>query len=195
MENAIKKIAKFVISKYPEFTDIEVTRDYDSRAYYIDKERNYIYNIFVTIDKSDFTQYKEDDYIKWEKLKSDIREVIKMAGIDNPVYVFPNLINEEISKIKSTINESEIPSFIRRRIGEIDFKSEIDDVMRYSLNVNDYSDSSEYVADVCDWVTGGVLEVIGGAPPKDIDSLYNFLVHKFGKYIYSYYIMRKKSRR
>jgi hypothetical protein len=96
MEKVIKKIAKFVISKYPEFTDVEVTRDYDSRAYYIDKERNYIYNIFVTIDKNDFTQYKEDDYHKWEKLKSDIREIIKMAGILNPVYVFPIFSDEEV---------------------------------------------------------------------------------------------------
>jgi len=195
MENTIKKIAKFVISKYPEFTDVEVTSEYDMRSYYIEKKRNYIYNIFVTIDKNDFTQYKDDDYHKWEKLNSDIREVIKMAGIDNMVYVFPNLINEEISKIKSTINESEVPKFIRRRIGEIDFKSEIDNVMHYSLNVNDYSDSSEYVADVCDWVTAGVLEVIGGAAFKDIDSLYLFLVDKFEKYIYSYYIMKKKRRR
>jgi hypothetical protein len=194
MQNAIKKIAKFVISKYPEFTDIEVTRDYDSRAYYIDKERNYIYNIFVTIDKSDFTQYKEDDYIKWEKLKSDIREVIKMAGIDNPVYVFPNLINEEISKIKSTINESEIPSFIRRRISSIDFQSEIDNVMHYEININDYFNSSAFVANVCDLTKDNILEGMD-ASPKDKDSLYFFLVDKFGTHIYSYFYMRKKRKR
>jgi hypothetical protein len=104
----------------------------------------------------------------------------------------------EIKRIKQmmgVINESKIPIFIRRRLGHIDFQDEINNVIRHYLNPNDYSDSSEYVADVCDWVKDDALDGIDDTPPKDKDSLYNFLVDKFGDYIYSYYIMRKKRKR
>jgi hypothetical protein len=113
-------------------------------------------------------------------------------------YIITESTLMEISKIKSMmgiINESEIPVFIRRRLGHIDFKDEINNVMRHYLNPNDYSDSSEYVADVCDWATDDALDEIDDTPPKDIDSLYHFLVHNFGEYIYSYYISIKKRRR
>ena len=192
MENAIKKITKFVINKYPEFTDVEVTRDYDSRAYYIDKERNYLYNIFLTINTTDFNKKYTANI--WEQIKSDIREVIEMAGIDNPVYVFPNLINEGIFKIKSTINESELTTFLKRRIGTIDLQSEIDNVMHYEININDYFNSSAFVANVCDLTKDNILEGMD-ASPKDKDSLYLFLVDKFGKHIYSYFYMRKKRKK
>ena len=107
-------------------------------------------------------------------------------------------LKEQTYKIKSmmgVINESKIPIFIRRRLGHIDFQDEINNVIRHYLNPNDYSDSSEYVADVCNWVKDDALDGIDDTPPKDKDSLYNFLVHNFGDYIYSYYIMRKKRKR
>ncbi len=87
MEKVISKIVKYIVEKkYPEFTDVLVTsvRDY---------ERYIKYNIFLTIDYSDFEPIRISG--DWDILKSEIKNVIKMSGIDNYVNVYLNFSDEE----------------------------------------------------------------------------------------------------
>ena len=87
MEKVISKIVKYILEKkYPVFTDVEVTsvRDY---------ERYIKYNIFLTIDYSDFEPIRDSG--NWDKLKSEIRNVVKMSGIDNYINVYLNFSDEK----------------------------------------------------------------------------------------------------
>ena len=87
MEKVISKIVKYILEKkYPVFSDVQVTsvRDY---------ERYIKYNIFLTIDYSDFEPIRISG--NWDILKSEIKNVIKMSGIDNYVNVYLNFSDEE----------------------------------------------------------------------------------------------------
>ena len=93
MEKVISKIVKYILEKkYPVFTDVRVTsaRDYRSSFSYKEVMR---YNIFLTIDYSDFEPIRISG--DWDILKSEIKNVIKMSGIDNYVNVYLNFSDEE----------------------------------------------------------------------------------------------------
>lgn len=90
MEKVISKIVKYILEKkYPVFTDVEVT----SERNYVDKKKSIKYNIFLTIDYSDFEPIRISG--DWDILKSEIRDVVKMSGIDNYVNVYLNFSDEE----------------------------------------------------------------------------------------------------
>jgi hypothetical protein len=50
------------------------------------------YNIFLTIDYIEFEPIRDSG--NWDKLKSEIRNVVKMSGIDNYVNVYLNFSDE-----------------------------------------------------------------------------------------------------
>ena len=87
MEKVISKIVKYILEKkYPVFTDVEVTsvRDY---------ERYIKYNIFLTIDYSDFEPIRISG--DWDILISEIRNTVRMSGIDNSVNVYLDFSDEK----------------------------------------------------------------------------------------------------
>jgi hypothetical protein len=93
MEKVVSKIVKYIVEKkYPEFTDVRVTsaRDYRSPFSYKEVMR---YNIFLTIDYSDFEPLRISG--DWDILKSEIRNTVRMSGIDNSVNVYLNFSDEE----------------------------------------------------------------------------------------------------
>ena len=93
MEKIISKIVKYILKKkYPVFTDVEVTSERDYERYFVDKKNNIKYNIFLTIDYSDFEPIRDSG--NWETLKSEIRNVVRMSGIDNYVNVYLNFSDE-----------------------------------------------------------------------------------------------------
>jgi hypothetical protein len=93
MEKIISKIVKYILEKkYPGVTDVEVTSERDYNSHFVDKKNNIKYNIFLTIDYSDFEPIRDSG--NWDKLKSEIRNVVKMSGIDNYVNVYLNFSDE-----------------------------------------------------------------------------------------------------
>ena len=94
MEKIISKIVKYILEKkYPEFTDVRVTNEHDYERSFADKKKSIKYNIFLTIDYSDFEPIRISG--DWDILKSEIKNVIKMSGIDNYVNVYLNFSDEE----------------------------------------------------------------------------------------------------
>jgi hypothetical protein len=86
MEEVIRKILNYIIeNKYPMFTDVNVTSE-PVYSYYIDKNKNLVFNVALTINSSDFEPINDSG--EWEKIKSDIREIIKMTGIDNRIWFY-----------------------------------------------------------------------------------------------------------
>jgi len=93
MEKVISKIVKYILEKkYPGVTDVEVTSERDYNSHFVDKKNNIKYNIFLTIDYSDFEPIRDSG--NWDKLKSEIRNVVTMSGIDNYVNVYLNFSDE-----------------------------------------------------------------------------------------------------
>jgi hypothetical protein len=93
MEKIIIKLVKYILEKkYSGFTDVDVTSERDYSSYFVDKKNNIKYNIFLTIDYSDFEPIRDSG--NWEILKSEIRNVVKMSGIDNYVNVYLNFSDE-----------------------------------------------------------------------------------------------------
>jgi len=93
MEKIISKIVKYILEKkYPGFTDVDVTSERDYSSYFVDKKNNIKYNIFLTIDYFEFEPIRDSG--NWEILKSEIRNVVKMSGIDNYVNVYLNFSDE-----------------------------------------------------------------------------------------------------
>ncbi len=102
------------------------------------------------------------------------------------------MLNEEISKIKSMMGilvESELTTFVRRRIYDYDLKDKIDNVMR-NTDTSGFFNSSAYVARVCDNV---VYNILSGSnyTSKDFRSLFFYLLNKFGGDILSYFRAKK----
>lgn len=95
MEKVISKIVKYILeTKYPEFTDVRVTNERDYLiSYFADKEKSIKYNIFLTIDYSDFEPIRISR--DWDILKSEIKNTVRMSGIDNSVNVYLNFSDEE----------------------------------------------------------------------------------------------------
>ena len=94
MEKVISKIVKYILEKkYPVFTDVLVTNERDYERSFVDKKKSIKYNIFLTIDYSDFEPIRISG--DWYILKSEIKNVVKMSGIDNSVDVYLNFSDEE----------------------------------------------------------------------------------------------------
>ena len=94
MEKIISKIVKYILEKkYPGFTDVQVTSVRDYERSFADKKKSIKYNIFLTIDYSDFEPIRISG--DWDILKSEIKNVIKMSGIDNYVNVYLNFSDED----------------------------------------------------------------------------------------------------
>ena len=94
MEKIISKIVKYIVEKkYPEFTDVRVTNERDYERSFADKEKSIKYNIFLTIDYSDFEPIRISG--DWDILKSEIKNNVRMSGIDNSVSVYLNFSDEE----------------------------------------------------------------------------------------------------
>ena len=94
MEKVISKIVKYILEKkYPVFSDVQVTNERDYERSFVDKKKSIKYNIFLTIDYSDFEPIRISG--NWDILKSEIKNVIKMSGIDNYVNVYLNFSDEE----------------------------------------------------------------------------------------------------
>ena len=93
MEDYIKKIVKYVIDeKYPEFEGVEVTSERNPQSFYIDKTRNLVYNVFLTIDGIKFLNNVRQ---YWEDIKSLIRDTIKSIGIENTINVYIDFSDEK----------------------------------------------------------------------------------------------------
>jgi len=87
MEKMITTILKKSLDvKYPFIDDVEVTKERNHKSYYTDEEKNYIYNVFLTIDEDKLQQYSEP--VDWKIIKDFIRDVVKMCGIDNRIDVY-----------------------------------------------------------------------------------------------------------
>ena len=94
MEKVISKIVKYILEKkYPVFSDVQVTNERDYERSFVDKKKSIKYNIFLTIDYSDFEPIRISG--DWYILKSEIKNVVKMSGIDNSVDVYLNFSDEE----------------------------------------------------------------------------------------------------
>jgi len=94
MEKVISKIVKYIVeTKYPEFTDVRVTNEHDYERSFADKKKSIKYNIFLTIDYSDFEPIRISG--DWDILKSEIKNTVRMSGIDNSVNVYLNFSDEE----------------------------------------------------------------------------------------------------
>ena len=94
MEDYIKKIVKYVIDeKYPEFEGVEVTSERNPQSFYIDKTRNLVYNVFLTIDSVKF--FKNNVEVYWTGIKSLIRDTIKSIGVENTINVYINFSDEK----------------------------------------------------------------------------------------------------
>jgi len=101
-------------------------------------------------------------------------------------------LNEEISKIKSMMGilvESELTTFVRRRISDYDLKDKIDNVMS-NTDISDFFNSSAYVARVCDNATYKILRG-SNYTREDFRSLYFYLLDKFGGDLLSYFRSNK----
>ena len=94
MEDYIKKIVKYVIDeKYPEFEGVEVTSERNPQSFYIDKTRNLVYNVFLTIDSVKF--FKNNVEVYWTGIKSLIRDTIKSIGVENTINVYIDYSDEK----------------------------------------------------------------------------------------------------
>ena len=94
MEDYIKKIVKYVIDeKYPEFEGVEVTSERNPQSFYIDKTRNLVYNVFLTIDSVKF--FKNNVEFYWTGIKSLIRDTIKSIGVENTINVYIDYSDEK----------------------------------------------------------------------------------------------------
>ena len=94
MEDYIKKIVKYVIDeKYPEFEGVEVTSERNPQSFYIDKTRNLVYNVFLTIDSVKF--FKNNVEVYWTGIKSLIRDTIKSIGVENTINVYIDFSDEK----------------------------------------------------------------------------------------------------
>jgi len=93
MEDYIKRIVKYVIDeKYPEFEGVEVSSERNPQSFYIDKTRNLVYNVFLTIDSIKFF-YIGNEY--WTGIKSLIRDTIKSIGVENTINVYIDFSDEK----------------------------------------------------------------------------------------------------
>ena len=61
---------------YPFISEIEVSEDKDMQSYYIDKEKNTVYNVFFKIN--DFGDF--DDWEEFENLATDIKTALGLNG-------------------------------------------------------------------------------------------------------------------
>jgi hypothetical protein len=87
MEKMITTILeKSLDVKYPFIDDVEVTKEKNHKSYFTDEEKNYIYNVFLTIDEDKLRQYSEP--VEWKTIKYFIRDIFKMCGINNHVDVY-----------------------------------------------------------------------------------------------------------
>jgi hypothetical protein len=87
MEKMITRIVKKSLGiKYPFIDDVEVTKEKNHRSYFTDEEKNYIYNVFLTIDAEKLQQFSES--VDWKSIKDFIRDIVKMCGINNRVDVY-----------------------------------------------------------------------------------------------------------
>jgi len=94
MEDYIKRIVKYVLDeKYPEFEGVEVTSERNPQSFYIDKTRNLVYNVFLTIDSVKFL--KNDVEFYWTGIKSLIRDTIKSIGVENTINVYIDFSDEK----------------------------------------------------------------------------------------------------
>jgi hypothetical protein len=94
MENYIKRIVKYVLDKkYPEFEGVEVPSERNPLSFYIDKTRNLVYNVFLTIDSVKFL--KNDVEFYWTGIESLIRDTIKSIGVENTINVYIDFSDEK----------------------------------------------------------------------------------------------------
>lgn len=87
MEKTITRVVKKSLDiKYPFFDDVEVTKEKNHRSYFTDEEKNYNYNVFLSIDNEKLQQLNKS--VDWETLKDFIRDIVKMCGINNRIDVY-----------------------------------------------------------------------------------------------------------
>lgn len=87
MEKTITRVVKKSLdSKYPFFDDVEVTKEKNHRSYFTDEEKNYNYNVFLSVDNEKLQQFSES--VDWETLEDFIHDIVKMCGINNRIDVY-----------------------------------------------------------------------------------------------------------
>jgi len=95
MEEIISKIVGHIVKKkFPQFTDVQVTSEYDYSGDYMDKSFNITYNIFLTIDYSDFSPINDSG--EWDRFKALIRETIRSSGIKHQIRIYLNFPGDEM---------------------------------------------------------------------------------------------------
>jgi hypothetical protein len=87
MENFIKKMVDFLMEKkFPFVSDIFVIKQLNFQSYYIDKEKNYKYEIFLKVPVEFEAGDKDSETTK--EIRDLIKNTIKMMGIMNHVLVY-----------------------------------------------------------------------------------------------------------
>lgn len=87
MEKTITRVVKKSLdSKYPFFDDVEVTKEKNHRSYFTDEEKNYNYNVFLSVDNEKLQQFSES--VDWETIEDFIHDIVKMCGINNRIDVY-----------------------------------------------------------------------------------------------------------
>lgn len=79
---------------------------------------------------------------------------------------------------------------IRRRLAYDDLRKAIDEIVSYAATPAWFSQSHEFVAEVCDILVNSIIEDLDlddKISPSDKDELYNYFVDTFGSFLVRYY--------
>jgi hypothetical protein len=84
--------------------------------------------------------------------------------------------------------------YIRRRLSYDDLRKNIDHIVDYTAAPAWFSQSHEFVAEVCDILVNYLVEDFNledVISPSDKDELYNYFVDTFGSFLVRYYNEKK----
>ena len=93
------------------------------------------------------------------------------------------------------LNEN-ISTALKRRLNYDSLKNDIQNILEYEINPNNYSHVGDFISDICDWEVNNILEDMFNEhnitlQHKEKDKLYRFFVDSFGKMIAEYYEKEK----
>ena len=84
--------------------------------------------------------------------------------------------------------------YIRRRLSYDDLRKDIDQIVDYAATPAWFSQSYEFVAEVCDILVNSIIEDLNledEISSSDKDELYNYFVDTFGPMLVRYYNEKK----
>jgi hypothetical protein len=83
-------LAKVIKKEYPEslIEDIALTREPDFMSYYIDKEKNLKYNVWIIFENYDAMNYYQENSEDWMELKDFVKKTMKAIGLNQQINVY-----------------------------------------------------------------------------------------------------------